>query len=140
MGNLYYFDIVPFDPLIVPNVKVHLPIDFDDFVQQVRARWPIEEVRIHKTDEETSIDFYISTKRVGPWVMATFLEGWSDFCVSVWPKSMAKEIILWYRQYIDLSYRLFMVIAAIGDVVELTAQTSTDDIEKMLASLTISDE
>ena len=55
----------------------------------------------------------------------------SQFCVSGWPKRMAKELIFWYRHYVPLEYPLFLLIPEYGYVAELTGDTTLDDIEKM---------
>jgi hypothetical protein len=130
MGNELTFDILPFDPMVIPNPQIALPIDFDDFAQQLRDKWPAGEVSIHTAEGETCIRLYITT-RYGPWNVAGFIEGYSQFYVEGWPKRIAKELIFWYRQYIPTNYPLFLVIPESGYIAELTAQTSLDDIERM---------
>jgi hypothetical protein len=131
MGNQLYFDILPFDPNVVLDAKIQLPIDLDDFAQQLRDKYLAGEVHIDKTEGKRNVTLSISTEKYGPWIVAGFIENHSYFYVSGWPKRMAKELILWYRHLVPMNYPLFLVIPEDGFVAELTAQTTLADIEKM---------
>jgi hypothetical protein len=131
MGNQLYFDILPFDPTVTPDAKIHLPIDLDDFARQLRDKWPNGDVLVDKSEGEADITFYITTEKYGRWLVAGFIENYSQFYVSGWPKRIAKELIFWYRHYVPMKYPLFLVIPESGFVAELTDHTSLDDIEKM---------
>jgi hypothetical protein len=131
MSNQLIFDILPFDPIHAPTTTIKLPLDLDDFAQQLREKWPAGEVRIGKNKEGTSVKLYLPIQRYGPWIVAGLIEIDSYFYVSGWPKQIAKELILWYRHYVPLSYPLFLVVPETENVYELTANTTSDDIEKM---------
>src|SRR5690348_15777895 len=98
MSHNYYFNIIPFNPSIIPNPQIPLPIDWDDFQRQLQIICPGSELRIGMTDGEPFLRLYITDEKIGPWIVAYFLEGYSVFLVSLWPKRLAKELILWYRQ------------------------------------------
>ncbi|MFN8372244.1 MAG: hypothetical protein U0694_05125 [Anaerolineae bacterium] len=131
MSNRLVFDILPFDPLVTPDAKIHLPIDLDDFVRQLQNTYPNGEIRVTKNEGNTSIDLSIWTETEGRWCVANFSETHNYFWVSGWPKRIAKELILWYRRYIPPKYPLFLVIPEYGYVTELTAHLSSNEIEKM---------
>ena len=131
MSQDYYFDIMPFDPLVDSDSKVELPIDWDDFARQLQILCPAGEIRSGTAEWGNYLRFYIYDERQGPWVVVNVIHEYSVIEVSIWPKRLAKEIILWYRHYIPSSYNLFCVIAAYGEVTELTADITSDDIEKL---------
>ena len=131
MSNRLIFDILLFDPRIVPNRDIPLPIDLDDFIHQIKEKWPISEILDRGKDNERHIVFYISTQHNEPWVVANYIADGSQLQVSSWPKSISKPLIYWYRQYIPFNYPLFLVIPSYGYVVELTVDTTLDDIERM---------
>ncbi|MEO8613478.1 MAG: hypothetical protein ABI690_36655 [Chloroflexota bacterium] len=134
MSHHYYFDLIPFDPLdpmVNSNTKVELPIDWDDFAHQLQILCPTGEIHTNTADSGKHIRFYIYDERQDPWVMVNVIDEHSVIQVSLWPKRLAKEIILWYRQYVPASYPLFCVIEEFGDVTELTADLTSDDIEKL---------
>ena len=131
MSHDPYFNIIPFDPLVVPNPKIQLPIDFDDFAQQLQKLQPTGELRINKSNGEVDINLHISTEKYGSHIVAHFIEDFNQFCVSLWPKRLSKEIIFWYRHYIPMNYSLFLVVPEYGDVTELAPNITLDDIEKL---------
>lgn len=131
MSHRLVFDILPFDPMILPNPQISLPIDFDDFAAQLQAIIPDSEIRIKKKQEEIYIDLFITHEKVGRWFIAGFDDVYDVLYVAGWPKCIAKALILWYRSYISSSYPLFLVIPEYGFVAEITVDTSAEDIENM---------
>ena len=131
MGNRLTFDILPFDPIAAPATTIKLPIDLDDFAQQLQKKWPAGEVCVDKSSEGAVVRLNISIPEDERWIVAGFIENCSYFYVSGWPKHIAKALILWYRQYVPLSYRLFLVVPETENVYELTANTTFDAIEEM---------
>jgi hypothetical protein len=131
MDNQLTFDILPFDPMVTPDGGIQLPLDLDDFICQLRAKFANGEINTNKSGEETHIRLYIATEQYGQLLVAQFTESPSYFFVSGWPKRMAKELILWYRHYVPISYPLFLIIPEPLFVAELTANTTLEDIEKM---------
>lgn len=131
MSHELIFTILPFDPLIVPNLEIKLPIDVDDLANQFRKKFPDADVDIRQDNETTDIRVYISTEKQGPWIITEFSEDDSILHVNGWPKRIAKELVFWYRGHIPQTYPLFLVIADHGYVAELTASTTLDDIENM---------
>ena len=132
MSHNYYFNIIPFDPSIIPNPQIPLPIDWEDFQRQLQIICPDGEIETGAADGEKFLYLRIDHEQMGEdWVVAIFDEGYSVFQVSVWPKRLAKAIIFWYRHYIPASYPLYSVIPAYGNVTELTADITLDDIEKL---------
>ena len=140
MSHELVFTILPFNPLITPDAKIQLPVDHDDLIRQLQRLWPSGEVTSFTSEGDTVIRLYIPTKREGNWNIASFLDDYSIFEVSGWPKPAAKKIILWYRQYIPMRYPLFLVIPEDGSVTELTASTSSDDIDKLYPYSVLDDE
>jgi hypothetical protein len=128
----YFFDILPYSPWLVPSPKVDLDIDWDDFAHQLQALYPTGEIRRGTFVDGTAfLDLIISIESQPSRVMAVFTEADSNFSVRLWPKRLAKEIVLWYRHYIPLSYPLFAFILEYGQVTELKTDLTLDDIEKM---------
>ena len=133
MSHELIFDILPFDPLIVPNHEIRLPIDVDDLLIQLQKKVPNAETQIRKSEGVLEILVYIHTEQYGPRIVATYIEDHklSQFNVNGWPKRIARELIFWYRHYVPLSYPLFLVIPSRGFVAELTIDTMLEDIDKM---------
>ena len=133
MSNELIFDILSFDPLIVPNREVQLPIDVADLASQLQEKLPDADLEFHKSESQSTIRVYIQTEKYGPRILVTFHQDddFSQFNVYGWPKYISRELIYWYRQYIPISYPLFLVIPSRGYVAELTADTSLEDIDKM---------
>ncbi len=131
MSNHTYFDIMPFDPMVIPNPKIALPFDWEDFQHQLQIICPDSEIRTEITDGEKYLDLFITLEQDEPWAVAHFLGSYNVFMISLWPKRLAKEILLWYRRYIPPSYRLFSVIEEYGEVTELPVDITSDDIEKL---------
>jgi hypothetical protein len=73
--------------------------------------------------------------------MANFVTGDGSPILEIngWPKSLATKLILWYRHYISPDYPLYLIVSGSGDMIELIAHTSLDEIEKMYPS-PVSDE
>ncbi|MCL4247415.1 MAG: hypothetical protein KJ065_04615 [Anaerolineae bacterium] len=131
MSSELVFTILPFDPWVTPGNEVRLPIDLDDFARQLQAKWPGSEIKIHRSEEGRIARLYVPTRTQGKWNIAGFEEDYSQLYVSGWPKSTAKEIILWYRHYVPICYRLFLVTPENDHAVELTENITLDDIEEM---------
>jgi hypothetical protein len=131
MSNPLMFDILPFDPTVIPNPEVRLPIDLDDLVQQLQENWPGGEVLVDKTEGDASIRLYVSIEDYGEWILGGFIERHSYFYVMGWPRRMAKDLIHWYRQYIPARITLYIVVSDVGNVTELKPDITLDDIEKL---------
>ena len=131
MSHNYYFNILPFDPWIVPNPKIPLPLDWEDFQHQLQIICPDGEIEAGMRDNEKFLRLRIHHEEMGEWVVAIFDEGYSVFLISLWPKQLAKAIVHWYRQYIPANYRLYSVIPDFGEVTELSPDLTLEDIEKL---------
>lgn len=84
MSNEIIFDILPFDPLIVPNRYVQLPIEVDDLARRLQVKLPEVDVeRLHG-----SIRVYIQTEKYGPRVIAQFLESLASSVFLVGPTGL----------------------------------------------------
>jgi hypothetical protein len=128
MSSYKHFSILPFDPLITPIPKISLPIDWYDFQRQLQILCPEHEIRTGITDGEKYLHLITNEELEGS---ATWIEGYSDFNISYWPIPFSTRLVLWYRNYIPLSYPLYFLIPEDGYVAELTADLTLDDIEKM---------
>jgi hypothetical protein len=103
-----------------------------DFTKRLQTQCPTGEVRVVKHEGSVEIILYISVEQHGPWVVASLSHDNSTiFEISAWPKSLAVKLILWYRQYIGHSYPLFLVVYPTGEGIELTVNTSPQDIENL---------
>jgi hypothetical protein len=131
MGNLLIFYILPFDPNLVIDSKENLPVDFNDFARTLQQKWPEAQIAVNQQGEEKTISLYINTAKEGLWNVAGYSENPTQLYVTAWPKRTAKELILWYRNYIPSEYSLFLLIPEDGYVVELKPQLSLEDIETM---------
>ncbi len=134
MSNELIFNLLPFDPMIVPNHYIQLPIDVDDLANWLQEILPNGQIEISGKSGDKYITVYIQTEEYGEWNVVGYDEGISSLSVKGWPKRIAKEIIFRYRHYVPLSNPLFLVIPITGYVTELSADVTLDDIEKMYPS------
>lgn len=107
-----------------------MPIDVDDFAQRLQAECPSGEITIVNHEGSTVVRLYVLTEQNDPWVVANLICGKpTQLEISAYPKSLAVQLILWYRHYLSLKYPLFLVVANDGDQIELTELTSAKDVE-----------
>ncbi|MEZ4668380.1 MAG: hypothetical protein R3E39_10735 [Anaerolineae bacterium] len=132
MSNKLMFYLLPFDPQVMKDAKIRLPINLSDFIEHLQKDFSTGKVTVDKLGEQTVIGLYITTEKNEPWVVANLTSKDNTVLeISGWPKGLAKKLILWYRQYIDKQYPLFLVVSFNGNVHELTEQTSPEDIESL---------
>jgi hypothetical protein len=127
----YYFNILPYDPRIIPKLKISLPIDRDDFQRQLLIICPDGEIETGITDREKHLHLFVPIEDDEERLLAIFDEDHSIFQVSPWPKPLTKKIIFWYRRYISWRYRLFCVLPPYGNVAELTTNLTNDSFEEL---------
>ncbi len=130
MSHWLGFNILPFDWKLTPQAEIQLPIDLEDFARRLQAVYPAGEINVFNDENSITVRLYISTEQYGPWLVAKLSQDKNTILdVSAWPKPLAVKLILWYRQYISLKYRLFLIISDTGEGIELTEKTSPDDVE-----------
>src|SRR5215207_8704878 len=129
MSHELIFSILPFDPWLTPEDEIRLSIDLDNLKQQLQDKWPNVKITTYKDAEGEVVRLYISTKSQGEWNIAGYSTDYCQFYVNGWPKPIAKEIILWYRQFVPEQYRLFLVSPENDYAAELTSNNTLDDIE-----------
>jgi hypothetical protein len=132
MSHRLGFDILPFDWKSTQQVEIQIPIDLDDFAHSLQAVYPAGEINLFKHEDSTTVRLYISVEQYGPWMVAQLAQGKNTILdVSAWPKLLAIKIILWYRQYINLKYPLFLIVSDTGEGIELRSDTSQQEIENV---------
>jgi hypothetical protein len=130
MSHWYGFNILPFDWRATPKAEVQLPIDIDDFAQHLQAQCPTGEVNVFNQKDSSEVRLYITSEQYGPRLVANLrLDKNTILDISAWPKPLAVRLILWYRKYVNLKCRLFIVESIDGDTIELTENTSQQDVE-----------
>jgi hypothetical protein len=130
MSHWLGFNILPFDWKLTPQAEIQLPVDLDDFAKRLQAIYPAGEVNVFNHESSTTIRLYISIEPSVPWMVAQLDQGKNTILdVSAWPKPLAVRLVLWYRQYINLKYPLFLIISDTGKGIELTENTSQQDVE-----------
>jgi hypothetical protein len=134
MSNHLYFDILPFDPFdptLMPNPRRLLPIDLREFAQKLREQFPDFVINEEMDNGESYITVSFDRELQDPYILARYLPEYCDLNVSAWPKSKSKRLIFWYRQYISLDYRLFLINPEDGFVTEIKSGISLADIENL---------
>jgi hypothetical protein len=132
MSSDLIFYVLPFDPTLTSEAKIRLPFDLDDFAQRLGENFPDGELRIDKSEGNIHIRLYLQSEEYGTIVVANFVADESTILeISGWPKRMAKELILWYRQHVSQKYPLFLIVSGSGEMIKLTEHTSSEDIEKL---------
>lgn len=133
MSNWYGFLVLPFDWRVAPQSKVQLPIDIDDFAQELRSQCPCGEVVIKRDKDSASVLLYVLVEPDDPWVAANLIYGENtQLEISAWPKKLAMQLIRWFRHYIDSNHPLFVVVLPDGTgTIELTDNTSQQDVEAL---------
>lgn len=131
MSHKLTFNVLPFDPRHAQKAEIPLPITPQDLADTLQTNWPDGDVQIYSKRDETVVRFYITFKE-DLWLMARYTESFGGcFFVSGLPKTLATEIILWYREYIADKLALFVVVVESGSIYDLTSSTTTKDIDRM---------
>jgi hypothetical protein len=134
MSSENYFIVLPFDPFLNtdPNPQIELPIDREDLIKQLQEQCPTGEIRDMSLEGHgTHIMLYISHDTYGPWVICNILFNHGTVLeIGTWPRSLTKQLVIWYRHYVSLEYLLFMVEPDSERMIELTQHTTEQDIEE----------
>lgn len=132
MSHNLVFNILPFDPRNTQKAEIPLPVEPQNLADTLRANWPKGDIQTYTKDNETEIRFYINSKKYGTWLVAHYDESFGGcFFVSGWPKTLATELIRWYRKYIPHEFPLFVVVVESGKIYELTPSTTIEDVHAM---------
>jgi hypothetical protein len=135
MSHWLGFNVLPFDWRLTPQAEIQLPIDLDDFAQQLHAVYPAGEVNVFNDKTSITVRLEITTAWGDPWMLAQLDQGRNTILdIDAWPKPLAVRIILWYRQYVSLKYPLFLIVSDTGEGIELTKDTSPQDVENVYPS------
>lgn len=133
MSSENYFTILPFDPFTNtdPNPQIELPIDRDDLIKQLQEQCLTGEIRDMSLEGHgTHILLYISHETFGPWVIFDIGFGKQTVVeIGTWPRSLTKQLVIWYRHYVSYEYPLFLAELYSGRMIELTEGTTEQDIE-----------
>lgn len=132
------FSVVAYDPMVDSNSKVQLPIDVNEFAQQLAAQHPSGEVFVDRDREDVTVTLYETTREEW-WKVAAHLDVGKPMSLStsfgVFPHThnRALQLILWFRKYITAEQPLFLVAHRTGKTIELSEYTPEEDLKTFLA-------
>ena len=120
--------ITPYPPEQWETASSDLQIDSNTFALAFQQEWPLADVKVYEEGgvswnipEESSVGFYGS--------LQTNLQI-IGFVPGTWTAMF--DLILWYRRFVDISYQLYFFNSSSWDSIELTNETTKQDIQKFL--------
>jgi hypothetical protein len=105
------------------TVQIDFQIEPDFLAEAIKKRWLDADVKVSQLPE-TPVE----------WVFLSHFMGWllsdrKSVSITNGPKSSLIEFVLWYRQFIVPSVRLFLMTESSEETLELTTEISANDIE-----------
>ena len=134
MGDVTFY-ILPHDPEIWASIndggeklKSDLSVDLNDFSNELRELWPKAKVDLVTNENRREVRWQIPEP--GPDSCWGALLYHSIVEIDSRPVDVVLQFVIWYRHYVPLVHRLFMMVPEGHSVIELTQHTSANDIKR----------